>query len=338
MATKWAQRTVIRVNDYVFSDAADLVPTDEGWEYAVYQLNRGPFGYRVHRFELPGLVFEWYYVQASVAVHEVKNVDDLAIVIPLEGSAPSLFGGQEIGFGRLFKQSRGNDFCHRTEPGAYTLTITISRRVADQFGWPEDPNGLAVVSCAESMLKRILSRIEAAVRALELLSGGALGARRDQYINSLVSAIDDMMCVFEEARSANDLSRVAMRNMTLVTEVHGRLLAGDVTNSEAVDDLANLLGVSRRTLFRAMNASIGMAPRAYLKRLRLHLVRDVLSRTAADSASVTDIAMAHGFWHLGRFSQDFRELFGSTPSQALRTPVRSADPPTISKPQQDRSP
>ena len=35
-------------------------------------------------------------------------------------------------------------------------------------------------------------------------------------------------------------------------------------------------------------------------------------------ARVTDIAMDHGFVHLGRFAEQYRRFFGETPSQTLR--------------------
>jgi AraC-like DNA-binding protein len=53
----------------------------------------------------------------------------------------------------------------------------------------------------------------------------------------------------------------------------------------------------------------------------MHLARRSLMSASAEAKTVTAIAMAHGFWELGRFSVAYRALFGETPSATLRRPV-----------------
>jgi AraC-like DNA-binding protein len=43
-------------------------------------------------------------------------------------------------------------------------------------------------------------------------------------------------------------------------------------------------------------------------------VREALQRTR-DNASATDIAMAWGFYHLGRFAVEYARRFGESPSE-----------------------
>jgi transcriptional regulator GlxA family with amidase domain len=62
----------------------------------------------------------------------------------------------------------------------------------------------------------------------------------------------------------------------------------------------------------------------YLRHLRLQRVGDELadaSRTRS-SAAVTTAASRWGFVHLGRFAQQYRQLFGEPPSQTLRASSR----------------
>ena len=87
-----------------------------------------------------------------------------------------------------------------------------------------------------------------------------------------------------------------------------------------VGDLCVACDVPRRTLNHAFQQVLGMGPVTYLRRLRLNQVRRSLeqSRANGDPKSVTEIALDHGFWHLGRFSSQYRELFGESPRERAR--------------------
>jgi transcriptional regulator GlxA family with amidase domain len=56
----------------------------------------------------------------------------------------------------------------------------------------------------------------------------------------------------------------------------------------------------------------------YLRQLRLHRVHTELAANSPDSATVTMVARRWGFMHLGRFANQYRQLFGEPPSETLR--------------------
>ena len=83
------------------------------------------------------------------------------------------------------------------------------------------------------------------------------------------------------------------------------------------DELAQLAGVSLRSLYSGFKEFCGVSPMQYLKDLRLERARaDLLA--AGDMCNVAGVAMRWGFTHLGRFSSDYRARFGENPSQSLR--------------------
>jgi AraC-like DNA-binding protein len=89
----------------------------------------------------------------------------------------------------------------------------------------------------------------------------------------------------------------------------------------ALEDIERAAGVSRYKLFDGFKQHFGYAPMAYLKMHRLEAVRrDILADRA--ERNVSSIAMNWGFSHLGRFSNDYKQLFGETPSQTLKRTVR----------------
>jgi AraC-like DNA-binding protein len=52
----------------------------------------------------------------------------------------------------------------------------------------------------------------------------------------------------------------------------------------------------------------------------MHLARRALIRADPATATVTGVATEYGFWELGRFSVQYRALFGESPSASLRHP------------------
>ena len=81
-------------------------------------------------------------------------------------------------------------------------------------------------------------------------------------------------------------------------------------------DLCRTLGASRRKLQYCFQETLGINPVAYLRALRLNAARREL-RIGSSPVSVQDVATRWGFWHLSRFSSEYRELFGERPSQTL---------------------
>ncbi len=63
---------------------------------------------------------------------------------------------------------------------------------------------------------------------------------------------------------------------------------------------------------------MGMSPTQYLWLRRMHKARAALLAAQPDTATVTDIAMAHGFWELGRFAVQYKTFFGERPLATLQ--------------------
>ncbi len=91
-----------------------------------------------------------------------------------------------------------------------------------------------------------------------------------------------------------------------------------------VEDLCVALGVSERTLEYAFAKIVRMSPVAYLRRLRLHRVRQALRSATRGSTTVSIEALNGGFSHFGEFSRAYKDCFGELPSETLR---RAAEGP-----------
>lgn len=83
-----------------------------------------------------------------------------------------------------------------------------------------------------------------------------------------------------------------------------------------IDDLAEVAGVSVRSLQAAFRHARDCTPMQALHKRRIEAARDALQAPRAET-TVTRVAMDCGFFHLGRFARDYREAFGEPPSATL---------------------
>jgi transcriptional regulator GlxA family with amidase domain len=93
-------------------------------------------------------------------------------------------------------------------------------------------------------------------------------------------------------------------------------LADTADGQVNMDDVARQLGVSSRCLRQNVRRHCGTSAGALWRHRRFVRVRHALA--AANGATVTEIAVAHGFYQLGRFAGQYRDLFGELPSETQR--------------------
>src|SRR5205085_8944908 len=91
----------------------------------------------------------------------------------------------------------------------------------------------------------------------------------------------------------------------------------DLGRDWSVADLADVAGMSSRTLQRQFRIFLGKTPRAALADIRFKAARRRLLQGLPD-AKITDVALGCGLPHGGRFSVEYRRRYGETPSQTLK--------------------
>lgn len=84
-----------------------------------------------------------------------------------------------------------------------------------------------------------------------------------------------------------------------------------------LEDLCRVTGVGLRTLQRSFREYFDLTVSEYLKTLRLDAAHRDLATAHREHDPVSTIALQNGFTHLGRFSVEFRERFGESPSETL---------------------
>jgi AraC-like DNA-binding protein len=91
-------------------------------------------------------------------------------------------------------------------------------------------------------------------------------------------------------------------------------------------ELCRACGRSKRSMIYHFTDALGITPMAYFKLQRLNAVRRALKAADPRTTRVLDIAADFGFYHMGHFAVDYRELFGVLPSITLAAPWPPSDP------------
>ncbi len=94
-------------------------------------------------------------------------------------------------------------------------------------------------------------------------------------------------------------------------------LRGHPQEPVRLDALAEIAGVAPRTLESHFRRFLGTTPLGWARRLRLARARRALVESGG-RASVTAVALDHGFPQLGRFAGEYARAFGERPSETLR--------------------
>lgn len=148
--------------------------------------------------------------------------------------------------------------------------------------------------------------------------------RKDSFIRSLMVAreVEDALAAtllqvsLFDPRSLSEKSSGAAAGKALRRAED--FLMAHLTGPVSLAKVSQEAGVSVRTLSRIFHRHHGSSVMQYLKTRRLEAVRRELISAEPEGTSVTEVALRHGFGHLGRFSSAYRRAFGELPSESLR--------------------
>ena len=95
------------------------------------------------------------------------------------------------------------------------------------------------------------------------------------------------------------------------------LLQQHLTEDIDINWLAEHCDVSVKTLYNLFNREMGITPSVFIRGIKLQAAHDDIC--SDPSQNVTHIATRYGFTNLSRFASYYRERFGESPSDTLRS-------------------
>ncbi len=244
-----------------------------------------------------------------------------ALIVPLRYSAqPARMNGESAAGAQAFLAPGGFEFHgHCPSPttwAALSLPLPQLAALAElaplRLGKHGEASLLALPPSAAARLAAALD--EAARMAHELPRDVALPGCAAGLAMALREAVADALTADARLLSRPRAGREAQRVVRSAED----LMHAQIGQPIYREQLCVSLGVSLRKLHDAFVAVSGLSPQTYLKIRRLTLARQALRRASNPPPLVKSVALAHGFWHLGYFSRDYRALFGEPPSRTVR--------------------
>jgi AraC family ethanolamine operon transcriptional activator len=259
---------------------------------------------------------------------------DTALVhLPLAGTGTLRLNGRRPLAGTLGLFGEGAEVTRANAEEGEGALLALPREWAEPLFWPV-PTRTLFQPGAHSLLvprpealadvTRLLATVQATIAAQPDAFDGdeAWRSLRDTLLGALRGLLMGAVDADDGPLSRNPAAR---RRLVAAADAHIR---ARIAQPIYTSDLCAALRVSPSTLSEAFASVLGVSPHRYLKLRRLGLVRAALSAPGAPEPLVKSIALAHGFWHLGQFARDYRQLYGEAPSETLAR-ARGGAPPAV---------
>lgn len=291
-------------------------------EESITQLDAGAFTTRVAAVSARDLIL--YQVRPEVRSVGVTVLDPeyVAVVIPLSWEGEYMVNGHAASASSIYLPAAGGTFYIRGGP-RNTLALTVPRSqlidtVAalrgvnpDEIVLDDRPHELHPTG-ARSLHRSLMAMLDAYCGAgsQPAACGGA-----EEFAREAFGLVVD---AYLYARTGQTRRRHGGERLApIVRRAEERFLDAPAEHV-SLADLCAAAGVGKSTLYHAFGQICGVPPLEYLRRRRLMRARSILmAASAPDRGGVKRAALSVGLTELGRFSVEYRRLFGESPSTTL---------------------
>jgi AraC-like DNA-binding protein len=268
-----------------------------------------------------------HFLRLSAAEEQLARVafmavpgDMVLLTFPIGSEALPICGGLGAQAGEIMTISPGEQVHARTDGlsrwGAIMLPVIELIQYASALTGAPFTVPLAVQCwrpprAAGRQLRRLHGAASgmAVKRPKILLNAKAARGLAQQLIHTIVECL--------VLGSTNTATPSGRRHQDIMVGFE-RLLQAQPDRDMCMTEICAALDVSERRLRNLCAEHLGMGPIGYDRLRRMSLVRSIFLWRDRDTASVSEVARLYGFRQAGRFSANYRALFGETPSATLR--------------------
>lgn len=310
--------------DYEITDAESYAAVLRGSDVELSQLAPGPLRGHHLRAGLPGGGVSWVETNLPLRGSGRFPQGMWTLSVVTGASTRSFQHSTQVRTGTIFAHAPGAEHDGLYGRNFSVVCVALRQGLFETIVKRQFPEASGLLKREWSVCEpRGAPRRDLVVRfrqAAKILRSDELVRRSTAAITAIQDElVDGFLGAFAQASPAPPVRPLAQA--TDLVRRSEKLVGKAGDHSLQVGDLCAACGVPRRTLSLAFHEILGMGPATYLRRLRLNQARRVLRSPRAGGATtrIARVALDHGFWHLGRFSSQYRGLFGESPRETARS-------------------
>lgn len=277
-----------------------------GWECEYRQIDAGQLEARTVFQPVGDCSLLCETANRRLDVSATTPEDAVTFFVPLPGTR-ALINGRHLTDDRIMLLAPDIDIHSVSISGAEIWSIHLPTELLDER---QDPAslGTCVIEGQSGLIVELRTAIRSALAAEQEHVLAQHEGRLADLTQKLISG--DM----PETRSDRYHRRQKRKALTRAVEY----IDAHLSRPLRMGQICAYAGVSQSTLERLFRREFQQTPSAYLRARRLDVVRRELKGGLNDSQTIAEIALRHGFTHMGRFSSTYRSQFGRLPSEDLQ--------------------
>ena len=301
-------------------DVDDFVEKLRGYRLQLTQIDKGPFAAKIVQTELAGALLTAAQYSRSL-VHAGEPPSGKITFAMGKSRLPARWQGQDFGsYDLLVAPTSGAEIDLVTQAGFGCATASF---VPDVVKATADRLGLSPIGDVANIVLIPLDRNKAVMlrSAFEAVFSDSVArphsdraaawsvTKQEDLLRVLLSCVGNAMSKTKPA-SNSERARIIKAVLEAINDLPGEILS--------IGDLCRIARASERTLNYAFMQRFGLSPALYMKVQRLNGARRDLCGQQEPPMNVADVANKWGFWHLGQFARDYRNLFCELPSATYK--------------------
>jgi AraC-like DNA-binding protein len=293
-----------------------------GWETDYRQAGGGKFSTYFSLYSSTGIRFSEQYCNREMMISAVPPPQHAALFLPLNSGDKGVMQGNSLGECAAALIGPESETFYRTPEGLHMMvaTIPVSRlnhalRSATEGKSHQLSAKTRVFTLAEDTISRLSSRMS---RALQITQTATDQAEVNVYLQEIEQdVVSTLSLALTHAEQPERGARGRMNRLRSLRRARDCIEA-NLASPLGMETLCKAASASQRTLEVAFRETLNITVVQYVKNRRLIAINRLLHDSHYTETSVSTLARAHGFNHMGHFARDYRALFDELPSDTLR--------------------